>query len=331
MLKKNRADGKKSLSKVSLLIWGIFILLGVIVLTLFISPPGEHTAAMSENHIPDADETENVAGDSEAAGESAAEEKSNNDKAIIISDIEQTNYPGFKPGPHTYEVKARVHESMPEYRFVAKGLLQRPEDWAFGYVIGLDVFDENGKSILSADFSETSESGQVVGYPVFNEMMDTMGLHVTDVNFDGYKDVIILNTFAGAHANTWYDCWLWDSKTSSFVKSESFSEICNPALDRDNECIYSAGGSGAAYWGGRIYKFIDDEFVLTNELDTDFDGLVERALVNGKMEVVREVSFDGDEQIIEREMEYYRNNELWQLSHPRWYWYGGHHADKWLE
>jgi len=69
-------------------------------------------------------------------------------------------------------------------------------------------------------------------------MMDKIGLHVTDVNFDGYRDVIILNT----------------------------------AIDPEKRCIYSAGGSGAAYWGGRIYKFKDGEFVVTNELDADWNG-----------------------------------------------------------
>jgi len=239
--------------------------------------------------------------------------------------------PGLRPGQHTYEIRKRLHESMPEYRFVATGLVQGTDEWMFGYVMGLDVYDENGKSILSADFSETSDDGEVTGYHVYNEMMDTMGLHVTDVNFDGYRDVIILNTFSGAHANTWYDCWLWDAETESFVKSESFSEICNPALDAEKKCIYSTGGSGAAFWGGRIYRFMDGEFVLTNELDTDENGLVERALIDGKWEIVREVTYGDDIQALEREKEYYRNNELWQLDHPRWYWIGGHHADQWLE
>jgi hypothetical protein len=244
--------------------------------------------------------------------------------------LEPTDTSDLKPGLHTYEIKARLHESMPEYRFVATGVVQEPDEGMFGYVMGLNVYDENGESILSADFSEISD-GKVVGYYVLNEMMGTMGLHVADVNFDGYKDVIILNMFGGAHGNTWYDCWLWDTKASSFVKSKSFSEICNPALDAEKKCIYSAGGSSAAYWGGRIYKFIDGEFVVTNELDADWNGLVEKALINGKLEIIREVSFGGDNQILEREQENYRNSELWQLDHPHWYWIGGHHADQWLD
>jgi hypothetical protein len=230
----------------------------------------------------------------------------------------------------TYEICARLHESIPEFRFVATGLATGTDIGSMGYVIGLEVYDESNTLILSKDFSENYHD-IIIGYPVYNEMMDTMGLHVVDVNFDGYKDVIILNNFAGAHSNTWYDCWLWDVKTSSFIASDSFAEICNPALDHDNKCIYSAGGSGAAYWGGRIYKFIDQGFSVTNELDTDWDGLVEKKLANGKMEIVRDIQFGDDDQVIRNEQEYYKNDELWQLDNPRWYWVGGHHADQWLE
>ena len=83
--------------------------------------------------------------------------------------------------------------------------------------------------------------------------------------------------------------------------------------------------------GGSIYKYIDGEFVVTNDLDTDWNGLVETKLVNDKMEIVRKVQYGEDGQIIKNEQEYYENSELWKLNHPHWYWVGGHHADQWLE
>lgn len=279
-------------------------------------------------NIPTTSETENIP-DVSGIEESNSESPTPQTTAEPTTS-EPADTPYLAPGQHTYEIQARLHESMPEYRFVATGMLQEPDEWIYGYVMGLNVYNENGESILSADFSEISDD-QVVGYYVYNEMMDTMGLHVKDVNFDGYKDVIILNAFGGAHGNTWYDCWLWDMEASSFTESESFAEICNPALDPEKKCIYSTGGSGAAFWGGSIYKFVDGEFVVTNDLYTDWDGLEEKELINGKMEIVREVSFGGDDQIIEREKEYYRNSELWQLDHPHWYWIGGHHANQWLD
>jgi len=259
----------------------------------------------------------------------APKTEANNVEPSVLPESPETIAPTDTSEPHTYEIRARLHESMPEYRFVATGISNETDEWAYGYVLGLDIYDDKNTLIISADFSEVQD-GKTIGYNVYNQMMDTMGLHVVDVNFDGYKDLIILNTFAGAHSNTWYDCWLWDIETQSFVACESFAEICNPALDPEKKCIYSTGGSGAAYWGGNIYKFIDDEFVLTNELDTGWNGLVERELVNGEMRVVREVSYGEGELVIKAEQEYYRNNELWQLDHPHWYWMGGHYADQWL-
>lgn len=79
-----------------------------------------------------------------------------------------SNSPAPIPGQHTYEVRARLHESMPEYRFVATGIKRGTDEWAYGYVLGLNVYDENGKSILTADFSSITD-GETVGYSVYNE------------------------------------------------------------------------------------------------------------------------------------------------------------------
>lgn len=228
------------------------------------------------------------------------------------------------PQKYTYEVRAKIHEIMPEYRFVASG-----EEI---FVLGLDVYDEKDTAILSVPFEPES-------CPVYPEMMDTMGLHVTDVNFDGYKDVIILNCFHGAHGNSWYDCWLWNNNEMKFEHSESFVEICNPALDPINQCIYSTGGAGASYHRWDIYKFIDGEFVVSNSLSFEsmFDSdsgtflgiqVTEEALVDGKLQTVHSEVIKDAESFYETK---YNDDPLWQLSHPHWYGVGGHHADQWLE
>lgn len=275
----------------------------------------------------DADSEPVTPNTSEIAPESTEQNTDNTVKGGSISDNTHKDV--------TYEVSARLHNDMPEYRFVAMGTTQGTDEYGIGFIMGMKVFDEKGQLILSEDFSETY-GDEVYGYAVYNEMMDTMGLHIVDVNFDGYRDVIILNEFSGAHANTWYDCWLWDPETSSFAASESFAQICNPSLDPEQKCIFSTGGSGAAFWGGSIYKFMDGEFVLTNDLYTDWSGLQETALVDGKMTVVREVNYPDDDEekaaeMVAAEMKYYQDSELWQLDNPRWYWVGGHEADKWLE
>ena len=252
---------------------------------------------------------------------------------VCLRIIEPVHASHFLPIPrqHIYEICDCLHESMPEYRFVATG--------ENNFVISLYVYDKNDIPILSVDYEPEDHF-------LYPEMMDTMGLHVTDVNFDGYKDVIILSHFHGAHGNTWYDCWLWDIESLTFIYSESFAEICNPAIDWDKQCIYSSGGSGASILGSDIYKFIDGKFVISNSLLFEWDykerndnfynessdsgfRVLEEQLKNGELEIVKDIIVPSEQ--IDAEIEYYNNDELWQLNHPRWYMIGGHHADQWLE
>jgi hypothetical protein len=234
----------------------------------------------------------------------------------------------------TYEITSQISKDMPKYRFVATGKTRSAEEWGTGYVMGLNVYDENGRPLLTEDYSYT-DLDEVIGNPVYNNMMDTMGLHVTDVNFDGYKDVIILNSFSGAHSNTWYDCWLWNQKTSSFVKSESFSDICNPALNPEKKYIYSTGGSSAFSQDWDIYQYIDGKFVVTNNLsyvenDKGYH-FTEQKLVNGKMKPLRDDLIKAGSFNDALSAAGYTGDKLWKLDNPRWYGVGGHQADRWLE
>lgn len=234
----------------------------------------------------------------------------------------------------TYEINAQISEDMPKYRFVATGMTLDIDEWVIGYVMGLEVYDENGHSLLTADFSQTVFD-EVIGNAVYNEMMDTMGLHVVDVNFDGFNDVIILKDFSGAHGNTWYNCWLWDPKTSSFVESEAFADICNPALDPKKKSIYSTGGSGAGNKQWDIYQFIKDEFVVTNSLSYEMTNesyhFIAQNLLKGEMKIVRDEVIQSDSFDNALSALGYINDNVWQLDNPRWYGVGGHQADQWLE
>lgn len=247
----------------------------------------------------------------------------------VLADLHSNVYQNV-----TYEISAHLYEDMPLYRFVATGVTRGTDEWETGYIMSLKVYDENSLPILTADFSQTYYD-KVIGYPVYNEMMDTMGLHVADVNFDGYKDVIILNSFSGAHSNTWYDCWLWNPETSLFDESESFADICNPALNSEKKCIYSTGGSGASNHGWDIYQFIEGKFVVTNSLSyvesSEGYHYIEQQLVNGEMKMIRDDVLQADSFDEAQTAAGYMKDDLWQLNHPRWYGVGGHQADQWLE
>ena len=247
-----------------------------------------------------------------------------------------------EPKDVTYEIDASVNDSMPMYRFIASGVTDadlyhlNSADWygRYGLVTGLDILDADGTAILSADFTDNSAGGN----GIYLELMSTMGLHVADVNFDGNLDVIVLDGFSGAHSNTWYDCWLWDPATSSFAACPSFSQICNPSIDSDNQCIYSSGGSGASNQLWEIYQFIEGQFVVTNSLEYNIGynkgdieyQFHEEKLENGEMVTVRDKTVQTDDYYTAIASAGYADDNLWQLNNPRWYMYGMRSADQYL-
>ena len=220
--------------------------------------------------------------------------------------------------PHAYEIRARIRDDMPEYRFVAKGLIYQREHDNICYITGLDIYNEAGRSVFSTLISPTGNVSRAQGTTT-----NTMGLKVVDTNFDGYKDVILLRDNTGARGVDWCRCWLWDKETSSFVYEDSFF-IGNPHFENEKKYIYSFGGTTIR--GASIYKFIDDKFVCTNYLHYDRKSLIEQKFINGELQTVREVFFDEDFQKfreqLKQEVERYRNDEFWNLYHPRWegYW-----------
>lgn len=58
-----------------------------------------------------------------------------------------------------------------------------------------------------------------------------------DVNFDNYKDILILNGFYGAQGSAAYSCWLWNEQLNSYAENDSFSDIPNVSIDPTNKMI----------------------------------------------------------------------------------------------
>ncbi|MDR0287594.1 MAG: DUF5050 domain-containing protein [Clostridiales bacterium] len=237
------------------------------------------------------------------------------DKALHITKTDGSD-PWILDTSIEYGIGTQLNEKMPEYRFVVKGN-HYPNNIA---ITGINVYNETGSTIFSIDFTN---SQQTVGYYIPNAAVsDTMGLYVEDVNFDGYKDIILIKSISGAINTTYYYCWLWDTKSSSFIASESFEEIANPTVDGKNHCIVTESSNGAAYSIRYIYNFINGEFVLTNQLNTSIllDGsynFVEKKLTNGEMETVRDETLPPNTSNPE-DAAGYIDDDLWQLNSNRW-------------
>lgn len=87
-----------------------------------------------------------------------------------------------------------------------------------------------------------------------------------DVNFDGYKDVLIHKGDYGSHKEKLYEAYLWNERLKSFVKSESFSDIFNPKIRPDEKQIVGKKHNDDGTYTHFVYEFKNNRYVCVNEV-----------------------------------------------------------------
>jgi hypothetical protein len=83
-----------------------------------------------------------------------------------------------------------------------------------------------------------------------------------DVNFDGFKDILLRNYTV----DKTYKYWLWNKEQSKYIANNEMEEIINPSFDLENKMIVSTPGFDfLTTQFTRIYKFINDKPTLVKE------------------------------------------------------------------
>jgi len=157
------------------------------------------------------------------------------------------------------------------------------------------------------------------------------GLIIADVNFDGQRDILVLQGQFGNQGAATFACFIYDNGV--YKLNESFSEIPNPAIDNKNSRILSTWRNWAASHSWAMFSYIDGEFIRTNMLTTSPEEWGIRGegelnypiyvwryevefMYNGNIET--EIYFTSD--FTDDELFYYffDENSFWGLSSDRW-------------
>lgn len=138
-----------------------------------------------------------------------------------------------------------------------------------------------------------------------------------DVNFDGKFDILICTGYHGNLGYPSFYCFLRDG--DKFVEEPSFTDICFPAIDKENKIIRGRQRSGAACHIYREYQYVDGEFkciatLVEERIGTSDDGADIWVWTVNDEEVYR-ASEQTDK---EAEKLFYAAESRWGIGTDRW-------------
>ena len=164
-------------------------------------------------------------------------------------------------------IESRMMGSIMEYVKVADGervyelivsnyeMTDDPYDWFFWWHEAKVFVSEkrNGEYHFLFYLEVTGRIGNVSG-----------GLILTDVNFDGHKDILVSLGHFGNQALVRFACFLYVN--GRYKQNDSFSEIANPSLDVQNKKVLSTWRNWAASHSWAMFSYENSVFTETHRL-----------------------------------------------------------------
>ncbi len=245
---------------------------------------------------------------------------------------------GTYSGDFEFSNQEKILDSYSLYRTIEDG----GEEYLFEFLY-LDRTDEKKDK-----YDLNTNTLKVVVKNKHNEVIDAVNVnvanfypesyHITDFNFDGYKDILFLLNRENAKANHAYYGAIWNPKQNKFVSVEM--PWPNLAIDRKSQRLLTISANSASSHTYAIYKVQNDKIILENSLTTDVVSPNEYKEYNidektdkrywhylesefdedGNEKIVNDiVSYYGDENTPKVEELYCSENSKWDLAGLKFY------------
>ena len=209
----------------------------------------------------------------------------------------------------------------PVMNFTVKGCEEEDEYFPFRAV-----------SIEITDF----ETGGLINFFDLDAayMYDDFGFRLVDLNFDGYKDVMIASYAGDAQKNIYYSGYLWSPADNRFVENESFTLIKNATVDAMRGMILETEFDAPDSMWYAMYAYKNGEFVKEAGLVIEWleqfvhdEGASEFPVYfyidlrypDGRQTTVNSLCFEMEgDALPEDAAEYYKPGSFWDLDDPIW-------------
>jgi len=146
------------------------------------------------------------------------------------------------------------------------------------------------------------EEGVDADFKLGSFRTDRMSL--TDINFDGEKDIVLETGGFGTQMLSYEYGWIWDQAGGVYESSPTYCLIVNPTVDQEHQLVRSFWRNSAGSHSWAIYRYEGGEFVEKSVLTEEFlppDEVPEELAAPDVVEVIRwreEIMENGEAAVV---------------------------------
>lgn len=116
--------------------------------------------------------------------------------------------------------------------------------------------------VLNIEVFQSNKLIQTINYTYNDTFMLIKHFDFTDINFDGYNDIVILAGLTANRGQLYYEVYLWYPKKNQFIHTSEISDsMPNLYIDAEKKLLYSFYMMNDGRNEYHIFKFEDDHFI----------------------------------------------------------------------
>lgn len=153
----------------------------------------------------------------------------------------------------SWDYTSKIHPKLPEMTFRLLGFV-----------------DGKGQVRIDAiEIFQTDKSAAVQKIPdIAAKNFGQENFIIEDMNFDGYKDIRLVQ-FIPAAPNIPFYYWLYDPGKGAFIRNHELDEVTSPEFDQKSKLVRALWRDGCCVHGTDIYRFVNGRFLLSEREEED--------------------------------------------------------------
>ena len=158
-----------------------------------------------------------------------------------------------------------INKSLPRYSFEVTDITPGNDSGYIDKIFNINIYKDDGKVLIQSIRDTIHEVWMTLGFLSEGNLLD--------INFDDYKDLVLVSGIGAMGKNWSFDVFLFNKKDKKFHKEIDFCDFCNITLNNKLKTINEHIDEGCASecYTENTYKIMNNKPFIIQSINQDSD------------------------------------------------------------